>query len=122
MFEMDDFGFYHNHLAETHSLQAAYYAKNQDTSHVFFHLFKAAEHTIGFLAYAKESEFVHTSLLLRGRKSDGTEFTTSDSDNDAQVLLNRMSDKVYDFVRDTEEFRRIAEMLAPYAGKWDPAE
>jgi hypothetical protein len=26
------------------------------------------------------------------------------------------------FVRDTEEFRRIAEMLAPYAGKWDPAE
>lgn len=122
MFEMDDFGFYHNHLAETHSLQAAYYAKNQDTSHVFFHLFKAAEHTIGFLAYAKESEFVHTSLLLRGLKSDGTEFTTSESDNDAQVLLNRMSDKVYDFVRDTEEFRRIAEMLAPYAGKWDPAE
>ena len=108
MFEANDFGFYHNHLAETHALQAAYYAKKK--------------HAIGFLAYAKEAEFVHTSLLLRGLKSDGTEFTASDTDNDAQVLLNRMNDKVYDFVRDTEEFRRIAEMLAPYAGKWDPAE
>ena len=121
MFEMDDFGFYHNHLAETHSLQAAYYAKNQDTSHVLAHLAKAAEHAVGFLAYAKEAEFVHTSLLLRGLKSDGTGFSTTESDNDAQVLLNRMNDKVYDFVRDTKEFRRIAEMLAPYAGKWEPA-
>lgn len=121
MFEANDFGFYHNHLAETHSLQAAYYAKNKDTSYVLAHLAKAAEHAIGFLAYAKESEFAHTSLLLRGLKSDGTGFSTTDSDNDAQVLLNRMSDKVYDFVRDTEEFRRITEMLAPYAGKWDPA-
>ena len=122
MFEANDFGFYHNHLAETHSLQAAYYAKNKDTSHVLAHLAKAAEHAIGFLAYAKEAEFVHTSLLLRGLKSDGTGFSTTESNNDAQVLLNRMNDKVYDFVRDAEEFRRIAEMLAPYAGKWELAE
>lgn len=121
MFEANDFGFYHNHLAETHSLQAAYYAKNKDTSYVLAHLAKAAEHAIGFLAYAKESEFAHTSLLLREYQCNGTEFTTSDSDNDAQVLLNRMKDKIYDFVRDTEEFRRIAETLIPYAGKWDPA-
>lgn len=121
MFEDGDMGFYHCHLANTHADQARYYAKKNDSADTLAHLTKAADHAIGFVTYSTQECFVHTSLLLRGHQCNGTEFTTSDSDNDAQVLLNRMKDKIYDFVRDTEEFRRIAETLTPYAGKWDPA-
>ena len=121
MFEDGDMGFYHCHLANTHADQARYYAKKNDSADPLAHLTKAADHAIGFVTYSTQECFVHTSLLLRGHQCNGTEFTTSDSDNDAQVLLNRMKDKIYDFVRDTEEFRRIAETLTPYAGKWDPA-
>lgn len=121
MFEDGDMGFYHCHLANTHAEQASYYAKKNDSADTLAHLTKAADHAIGFVTYSTQECFVHTSLLLRGHQCNGTEFTTSDSDNDAQVLLNRMKDKIYDFVRDTEEFRRIAETLTPYAGKWDPA-
>ena len=121
MFEDGDMGFYHCHLANTHAEQASYYAKKNDSADTLAHLTKAADHAIGFVTYSTQECFVHTSLLLRGHQCNGTEFTTSDSDNDAQVLLNRMNDKVYDFIRDTEEFRRIAETLTPYAGKWDPA-
>ena len=121
MFEDGNMGFYHCHLANTHAEQASYYAKKNDSADTLAHLTKAADHAIGFVTYSTQECFVHTSLLLRGHQCNGTEFTTSDSDNDAQVLLNRMKDKIYDFVRDTEEFRRIAETLTPYAGKWDPA-
>ena len=121
MFEDGDMGFYHCHLADTHAEQARYYAKKNDSADTLAHLTKAADHAIGFVTYSTQECFVHTSLLLREHQCNGTEFTTSDSDNDAQVLLNRMNDKVYDFIRDTEEFRRIAETLTPYAGKWDPA-
>lgn len=121
MFEDGDMGFYHCHLANTHAEQASYYAKKNDSADTLAHLTKASDHAIGFVTYSTQECFVHTSLLLRGHQCNGTEFTTSDSDNDAQVLLNRMKDKIYDFVRDTEEFRRIAETLTPYAGKWDPA-
>ena len=121
MFEDGDMGFYHCHLANTHAEQARYCAKRNDSVNTLAHLAKASDHAIGFVKYSTQECFVHTSLLLREHQCNGTGFTTNDSDNDAQVLLNRMNDKVYDFVRDTEEFRRIAEMLAPYAGKWEPA-
>ena len=121
MFEDGDMGFYHCHLANTHAEQARYCAKRNDSVNTLAHLAKASDHAIGFVKYSTQECFVHTSLLLREHQCNGTEFTTSDSDNDAQVLLNRMKDKIYDFVRDTEEFRRIAETLTPYAGKWDPA-
>ena len=70
MFEANDFGFYHNHLAETHALQAAYYAKKKDTFPVLAHLAKAAEHAIGFLAYARKPIVCSAALKRWARTWD----------------------------------------------------
>ncbi len=122
MFENGDYGFYHSHLANTHTAQAKYFAKKMDGANTLAYLSKAADHAIGFVKYAAQESFVHTSLLFREYETSGTSFSTDSKDNDAMQLLNEMTFSEFDFIRDDEEFRKIADRLKEYAGKWNPAE
>ncbi len=82
------------------------------------HLSSAAEAAIRFLEdYASApTEFVYTCLLFRGQS--GGSFSTSNQNNTAAQTLSDSEDTVFDFLRDTEEFRAIVEKLTPLAGKW----
>lgn len=122
MFENGDMGFYHCFLASTHSEQAKYYARKMDDANTLTHLSKAADQAIGFVKYAAQKSFVHTSLLFREYETSGTSFSTDSKDNDAMQLLNEMTSSEFDFIRDDAEFRKIADRLKEYAGKWNPAE
>ena len=112
-FENGDFGFDHTHLCDTHRDQAFYYAKNNDEKNALDHLRSAAEHAIKFISYTNEE---NTSLVFRGREQ--MSFTTGNTDNEAQELLKRMENKVFDKIREREEFIEIKESLGTYAGKW----
>lgn len=122
MFENGDMGFYHCFLASTHSEQAKYYARKMDGANTLTHLSKAADQAIGFVKYAAQESFVHTSLLFREYETSGTSFSTDSKENDAMQLLNEMTYSEFDFIRDDAEFRKIADCLKEYAGKWNPAE
>lgn len=112
-FENGDFGFYHTHLCDTHRDQAIYYAKINDEKKALDHLRLAAEHAIKFISYANEE---NTSLIFRGMEQ--MSFSTGNTDNEAQELLKRMGNKVFDKIREKEEFIKIKESLEAYAGKW----
>ena len=113
LFENGDFGFYHAHLYETHRDQAFYYAKKGEADKALEHLALAAEHSIKFITSVNEEQ---TSLLLRGM--DHGTWASTDPDNDANHLLLRMDDAVFDNVRESEAFGKIKERLSEYAGKW----
>lgn len=112
-FENGDFGFYHTHLCDTHRDQAFYYAKNNEYENALKHLKLAAEHAIKFISYVDEE---NTSLIFRGEKQ--MTFSTGNTDNEAQELLKRMENRVFDKIREREEFVKIKESLVAYAGKW----
>lgn len=122
MFEDEDYGFYHTRLQECEIPLAAYYADNRDYDNTLVHLCVAAEHAIEFVKYVqyKSDEFVHTSLVLRGRTAGG--FTTSNRENNALVMTESLNEPRYDFIRNTDEFKKILSDLAEYAGEWEKTE
>ncbi len=120
MFENGDMGFYHCHLLDAHMMQSLYYAQKNDSQSTLKHLAKAAEHAIGFVKYAHDDNYTHTSLLFRDYENGGRCFSTSANENDALQLLNHMKSKDYDFVRDTPEFAKITADLKVYAEMWKP--
>lgn len=112
-------GFFHCHLATTHTAQAKCFAKQQDAENTLAHLTRAAEHAIGFIVFASAEKFAHTSLLFLEYEDNGG-FTTGSSQNDAMKLLQKMESADFDFVRDREEFTCITKQLKSYAGNWTP--
>lgn len=117
MFEKGDMGFFHCHLAAAHAAQAKYYAKRKDEEKTLFHLDRAAEHAIGFVAFASGEKFTHSSLLFLAYE-DGGGFTTGSSRNDAMELLQKMASSDFDFIREKEAFVHIAGRLKTHAGNW----
>ncbi len=112
-FENGDFGFYHTHLCDTHREQAIYYAKKNDEEKALKHLQSAAEHAIKFITSIDEER---TSLIFRGQKS--CSFTTGDSRNEAQMLIDKMESPVFDQLRNKKAFAEIKASLLEHAGKW----
>ena len=115
LFENGDFGFYHTHLSDTHREQAFYYAKKDDPEKALYHLSLAAEHAIKFITSVNEDR---TSLVFRGMHRGS--WCTSSSENKAAQLLKQIESKVFDKVREKEEFSKIKECLSEYADNWQP--
>lgn len=118
LFEDGDFGFCHTRLQDAQQVLADYYADQKDAANALAHLEKEAYHAVEFVKFAEfgEDAYIHTSLAMRGYKTGG--FSTNYSTTNAQQVLNRMNHDRWDFVRDTEEFRKIREFLTGYAGEW----
>ncbi len=116
-FENGDFGFYHTHLSDTHREQAFYYAQNGENDKALTHLRLAAEHAIQFVTSDGEK---YTSLVFRGM--DPGSWCTDSSKNDACCLIETMDNKVFDNMRETQEFTDIRNKLSEYAGQWNVEE
>lgn len=121
MYEDGNMGFYHCHASGAHRKQAYYYAKKQDAQNAVAHLEKAAEHAVRFVRFAADKDYKRTSLLFREQNNSNFSFTTGSTRNDALMLLNDTASHDFDFIRDTEEFRRIVESLKVHADNWTPA-
>lgn len=113
-FENGDFGFYHTHLSDTHCEQAFYYAQKEDYEKALNHLSLAADHAIKFITSVNED---CTSLVFRGMCRGS--WCTSSLENEAARLLKKIESKVFNNVREKEEFIKIKERLSEYADNWE---
>lgn len=112
-FENGDFGFYHSHLADAHREQAFYYASKNDYEKVLKHLSLATDHTIKLITSVNED---CTSLIFRGM--DHGSWSTDSPENEATKLLKKIESKIFDKIREKEEFSKIKERLSKYAENW----
>ncbi len=115
-FEDGDYGFFNGSLQTAHIMQAQNFSEISDSAKVLYHLSEAAKYTIDFTEFFNSRDFVHTSLILRGK--NGGSFGTGSSDNFAQLTLNELKNKTYDFIRSEPKFAEIEEKLKAYSGKW----
>lgn len=115
-FEDGDYGFFNSSLQTAHILQAQNFSEISDGENVLYHLAEATEYTIGFLEFFNSHGFVHTSLILRGM--GGGSFGTNSNENFAQLTLNELKNKRYDFIRNEPQFAKIENNLKIHAGKW----
>ena len=76
------------------------------------YLEKAAEHAIIYDTLPQTFEL--TSTLLNGYVVETRSVFKNFTGNDSTILYNRLSDKRYDIVRDTERFKAIIKKLAEY--------
>lgn len=110
-----NFGFYHERLENLHLLLVKFYAEKQNEEQTIYHLAKATDHAIAFVQCGGASDM--TCLLLRGYKNSNT--STNVSANNAKVMLGKLENPVFDFVRDREEFKAIVARLEAVAGDWE---
>ena len=76
------------------------------------YLEKAAEHAIIYDTLPETFEL--TSTLLNGYVVETRSIFKNFTGNESTILYNRLSDKRYDIVRDTERFKVILNKLAEY--------
>jgi len=118
MFEREDFGFFYSDLQEAHRFLAESYARANDAEKALEHLESAADAAVRYMEDFYKAKYTYSSLLLKGFEDSGEGIWYSSSDNDAAELLKLTEKEVFDFLRNSERLRTIAERLRTYSGKW----
>lgn len=116
MFEKGDYGFFNDHLAESHEMQAREYAKRQNKEKGLYHLEQAVESAIRFIEYMKSESFVHTSLMWKQYDSPSRGVSLGERENIATIILSRMEFPEYDSMREDAGFVALTKKLSEYAG------
>ncbi|MBP3618388.1 MAG: helix-turn-helix transcriptional regulator [Lachnospiraceae bacterium] len=119
MFERGDYGFFNEHLAASHEMQAREYAKRQNREKCLYHLEQAVESAIRFIGYMNNESFVHTSLLWKQYDSPSQGVSLSERENIATIILSRTKFPEYDSVRAHAGFVALTKKLSEYAGEND---
>ena len=117
LYEQGDYGFFGEHLAESHEMQARCFARKQNKEKCLYHLEKAADCAIDFIDYMKTDTFLHTSLLWKGFDNPGKHVSLSERENTAAMILARLECEEYDFMRTDKEFGIVLERLNEVAGE-----
>ncbi len=117
LYEQGDYGFFGEHLAESHEMQARCFAGKRNKEKCLYHLEKAANCAIDFIDYMKTDTFLHTSLLWKGFDNPGKHVSLSERENTATMILARLECEEYDFMRDDKEFGDVLVKLTEVAGE-----
>jgi len=117
VYEENDFGFYNGRMKDLYIYTASIYMKLNEYDNALDCLNQAADYAIAFDTMPEV--FVHTSII-----SDGDEFSKiknlskSYDYNDSYEMLNdRLSQPIYDPIREDKRFKAIAAKLEKYAAK-----
>ena len=119
LYDDGEMGYTHCRVQGSAVWLAGYYAEKNDVANVLRYLKTAAEHAVKMIEY-KKNGVTHTSLVFRGRRSEGITF--NERNNSVTQLLDEMKNPRYDFLRDTADFREITAKLEQYAGQWTKPE
>lgn len=119
LFEKGDYGFFAEHLADSHEMQAREYAKRQNKEKCLYHLEQAVKHALDFIAYMKSERFVHTSLLWKNFDNSSSGVSLSERENIAALILSYTKQPEYDFLRNESEFLDLVKCLSDSAGTND---
>lgn len=115
LYEQGDYGFFGEHLAESHEMQARCFAGKQNKEKCLYHLEKAADCAIAFIEFMKSKSCLHTSLLWKGFDYPSKGVSVSERENVAEMILARTNCAEYDSLRKNENFVTILEKLSGYA-------
>lgn len=119
IFEDGDFGEYFEDISEANIDIANFYAESGDAEQTLEHLDRAADATISFLRDYYQKEYKHTSLLFKNYTPGDSHFWHYRTNNNgASVLLDKLKNEKFDFVRNDIRFTQIEERLTPYVGTW----
>ena len=116
LYEDGDYAFAHVRLYDRWIVLAKAAAKRQEREGTLDALREAEKHALAFDAYVDAPAYTHTSVLFRGTHKPNVSMNFTE--NIAQGLLNTMSIPIFDFVRDTPEFKAIMDRLCAEAGEW----
>jgi len=119
LYEDGDMAYTHCRVQGSAVRLAQYHTEKNDAENVLQYLKLAAEHAVRFAEY-EQNGVNHTSLVFRGRRSEGIIF--DERWNSVTQLQKEMEESRYDFLRDTAEFREITAELEAYAGQWTKSE
>ena len=116
LFEKGDFGFFSSGIYYSYIEQAEYFAAKKNAEKTAERLEYAAKAAVEFVDYAKAKNYVHSSLMFNGMESAGFEIGHPNSINVAGEMLERMENRIFDFIRETEGFKAVKENLTAVAG------
>ena len=116
LFEKGDYGFFAEHLAVSHEMQARECAKRQNKEKCLYHLEQAAKHALDFISYMKSENFVHTSLLWKNFSNPSSGVSLWEEENIATLILSRTELSEYDFLRVESRFLDLVKCLSASAG------
>ncbi|MDR0916621.1 MAG: helix-turn-helix transcriptional regulator [Oscillospiraceae bacterium] len=104
VYEDGDFGFYHDRMTEIYKALTRWYAEARNADEVI-RCAKLARHH----AHEWDTAVTHklTAPLMNTQTFDITTFSTSDPNPRASDTTEFLQGYVYDFVRETEEFRQL---------------
>lgn len=109
LFENGDMGFLHIRLADACRCLAASYANKKDVEKSLRFLGDAAGHAMAFDGL--KGEHTLSALIFRGFAYNAESWSKSDPLTECGVLLDRLKQDRYDFLRDDPRFQKIAAQL-----------
>lgn len=104
-FDQGDYYFFHALIGPVYRYLAALYADQNRKEETLKFLAMASEHAIQF--DTRPSNYTYTSTLLSGFKDQIANSVTDSTSNQSWILLNKMEDERYDFIRSDEKFIKI---------------
>ena len=112
-FDKEDYYFFHCRMHRTLRYIAAIYADIKNSEDAINYLKKAAYHAIAF--DTRGDEYIFTSSILNGYKDKITNSSRTSTKNESWVLLEKINDARYDFIRDNARVQEIIQELKKYA-------
>lgn len=96
-FDKEDYYFFHCLIHPIYRYIAAIYADNKKYDETIEYIEKAAYHAIAY--DCRPEEYTYNSSIIKGYKDSKKNSFTNSTQNSSWVLLNKINDKRYDFIR-----------------------
>ena len=112
VYDDGNYGFYHGRVSQWNMELAKLYATAKDSDNTLCCLEKAAEHAIAFDTLGRGS---YTALLVNRRVYDRECIVKDYQENDSMLRLRDLSNGCFDFIRETNIFRKVDARLKKYA-------
>ncbi|HHU55622.1 MAG TPA: helix-turn-helix domain-containing protein [Acholeplasmataceae bacterium] len=108
-YDQNDYYFHHYTLHLFYRNLAAIYADRKNESKTLEYIEKASFHAISY--DTRPEQFIHTSSLFKGYKDTIYNSITNSTCNQSCILLDRLHDKRYDFIKNNKTYIDITEKL-----------
>ncbi|MCL2773254.1 MAG: helix-turn-helix transcriptional regulator [Oscillospiraceae bacterium] len=107
-----DYGFYYDRTYDLYYKIADKYAQMRDLENTIKNLALSAEHAIKTIT---TPDGAYSSIFTNRQDHKKEDISTNSMDNSAKWLLKDMQEEMFDFCRDDDRFKAIAENLQKYA-------
>lgn len=108
-FDKEDYYFFHCRLQRIYRYIGALYADNKKYDEAIEYIEKAAFHALAF--DNRPTEFTYKSSILFGFKNSIANSSRTSTKNESWVLLDKLSDIRYDFIRNDDKIQDIIKEL-----------